>query len=73
MVPVVSDGTSDMPVEQEAVLTAQAMGANVQRICDVSVSGLHRLLPHVENCKTARDYRGGRHGRRHCQRNRLVD
>jgi len=41
---VVSAGTSDIPVAEEAVETAQIMGNNVERLYDVGVSGLHRLL-----------------------------
>ncbi len=41
---VVAAGTSDGPVAQEAALTARAFGANVERIDDVGVAGLHRLL-----------------------------
>jgi len=41
---VVCAGTSDLPVAEEAALTAQAMGAQVLQLCDVGVAGLHRLL-----------------------------
>jgi NCAIR mutase (PurE)-related protein len=43
-VTVVSAGTSDLPVAEEAALTAEALGAEVDRITDVGVAGLHRLL-----------------------------
>jgi pyridinium-3,5-biscarboxylic acid mononucleotide synthase len=43
-VAVVSAGTSDLPVAEEAALTATALGARVDRITDVGVAGLHRLL-----------------------------
>jgi NCAIR mutase (PurE)-related protein len=43
-VAVVSAGTSDAPVAAEAALTARVYGAGVQRIDDVGVSGLHRVL-----------------------------
>jgi hypothetical protein len=43
---VVSAGTADQPVAEEAALTAEAMGATVDRIYDVGVSGVHRLLQH---------------------------
>ena len=43
-VAVVCAGTSDLPVAEEAALTAQAMGAKVLQLCDVGVAGLHRLL-----------------------------
>ena len=41
---VVTAGTSDIPVAEEAALTAEAMGATVVRVYDVGVAGLHRLL-----------------------------
>ncbi len=41
---VVTAGTSDIPVAQEAALTLEAMGGKVERISDVGVAGLHRLL-----------------------------
>jgi pyridinium-3,5-biscarboxylic acid mononucleotide synthase len=43
---VVSAGTSDIPVAEEAVVTAELMGNNVQHIYDVGVAGIHRLLAH---------------------------
>jgi len=43
---VVSAGTSDIPVAEEAVVTAELMGNNVQHIYDVGVAGTHRLLAH---------------------------
>jgi NCAIR mutase (PurE)-related protein len=44
MVLVVSAGTSDLPVVEEAVVTARALGSTVQTVYDVGVAGLHRLL-----------------------------
>ena len=43
---VVSAGTSDIPVAEEAVVTAELMGNNVQHIYDIGVAGIHRLLAH---------------------------
>jgi len=43
-VAVVSAGTSDEPVAAEAAFVARAFGARVQRVCDVGVAGIHRLL-----------------------------
>jgi len=43
-VAIVTAGTSDIPIAEEAAVTAQAMGATVQRIYDVGVAGIHRLL-----------------------------
>lgn len=44
---VISAGTSDIPVAEEAALTARACGSRVTTIYDVGVSGLHRLLAHT--------------------------
>lgn len=41
---VVSAGTADLPVAEEAVVTAEAMGSPVERLYDVGVAGIHRLL-----------------------------
>ena len=43
---IVSAGTSDIPVAEEAVVTAELMGNEVQHIYDVGVAGIHRLLAH---------------------------
>jgi NCAIR mutase (PurE)-related protein len=43
---VVSAGTSDIPVAEEAVVTAETMGNSVQHIYDVGVAGIHRVLAH---------------------------
>jgi len=51
---VVSAGTSDIPVAEEAVLTAQIMGNRVERLYDVGVAGIHRLLQHREALTKAR-------------------
>ena len=48
---VLSAGTSDQPVAEEAVLTAELMGAEVRRIFDVGVAGLHRLLAEAETLR----------------------
>lgn len=48
LVGVLSAGTSDVPVAEEAALTAELVGARVERIYDVGVAGLHRLLAHAE-------------------------
>src|SRR5207302_8305660 len=42
---VVTAGTSDLPVAEEAVLVARMMGAGVELVADVGVAGLHRLAP----------------------------
>ncbi len=46
-VAVVTAGTSDLPVAEEAAITAELMGNEVLRITDVGVAGLHRLVPHL--------------------------
>ena len=44
MIAVICAGTSDLPVAEEAAITADLMGNEVERLCDVGVAGLHRLL-----------------------------
>ncbi|MAF52694.1 MAG: nickel pincer cofactor biosynthesis protein LarB [SAR202 cluster bacterium] len=46
-VAVLCAGTADLPVAMEAVVTAELMGCKVERVFDVGVAGLHRLLVHV--------------------------
>jgi pyridinium-3,5-biscarboxylic acid mononucleotide synthase len=50
---VVSAGTSDLPVAEEAVVVAQAFGHCVERLVDVGVAGLHRLLAASEQLRRA--------------------
>ena len=50
---VVTAGTADMPVAEEARVTAHMMGQNVELICDVGVAGIHRLLGNIEQIRTA--------------------
>ena len=45
---VATGGTSDIPVAEEAALTAQALGNRVERLYDVGVAGLHRTLAHLD-------------------------
>lgn len=47
-VTVVAAGSSDVPVAEEAALTAHYMGCDVRRIYDVGIAGIHRLLAHAE-------------------------
>ena len=54
LVAVVCAGTSDIPVGEEAALTAERMGARVERIFDVGVAGLHRLMKHIDILRSAR-------------------
>jgi pyridinium-3,5-biscarboxylic acid mononucleotide synthase len=51
---VVSAGTSDIPVAEEALVTAEMMGNEVQHFYDVGVAGIHRLLAHREPLASAR-------------------
>jgi len=51
---IVSAGTSDIPVAQEAVLTAQMMGNRAEHLYDVGVAGIHRLLDHRGKLTEAR-------------------
>jgi pyridinium-3,5-biscarboxylic acid mononucleotide synthase len=50
---VVTAGTSDLPVAQEAAVTARVMGAKVELIADVGVAGIHRVLRHRDKFATA--------------------
>ena len=51
---VVSAGTSDVAVCEEAALTAEALGSRVHRVYDAGVAGLHRLLGELETLEKAR-------------------
>jgi hypothetical protein len=51
---VVSAGTSDIPVAEEAQVTAEVMGNRVDAIFDVGVAGIHRLMSHRERITEAR-------------------
>jgi NCAIR mutase (PurE)-related protein len=50
---VICAGTSDLPVAEEAAVTAEIMGNRVERVRDAGVAGLHRLLPHFETIQSA--------------------
>ena len=51
---VISAGTSDLPVAEEAAVVAEAFGHQVERLIDVGVAGLHRLLAAAEQIERAR-------------------
>ncbi|AST58647.1 1-(5-phosphoribosyl)-5-amino-4-imidazole-carboxylate carboxylase [Thermoanaerobacterium thermosaccharolyticum] len=51
---VVAAGTSDLPVAEEAAVTAELMGNSVKRIYDVGVAGIHRLMSKVEELRKFR-------------------
>lgn len=54
LISIVSAGTSDIPVAEEAVITAELMGNEVERVYDVGVAGIHRLLAHRKSIGRAR-------------------
>lgn len=53
VIAVVCAGTSDIPVAEEAAVTAEIMGNNIERIYDVGVAGLHRLLRKLDQIQKA--------------------
>lgn len=54
VIAVVTAGTSDIPVAEEAALTAEAMGNRVSRVWDVGVAGIHRVLAERALLQSAR-------------------
>jgi len=54
LIAVVSAGTADIPVAEEAAVTAETLGNRVERFYDVGVAGLHRLLSFFERLQAAR-------------------
>jgi len=50
---VITAGTSDIPVADEAVVTAEFLGNEVERICDVGVAGIHRLFAKLDKITSA--------------------
>ena len=68
---VVTAGTSDLPVAEEARVTAEAWNCEVTLVADVGVAGLHRLLQPARRAgRGRRDRRGRRHGRGLAERRR---
>lgn len=53
-VAVVTAGTSDIPVAEEAAVTLETLGSGVERVFDVGVAGLHRLLAKLETLRKCR-------------------
>jgi NCAIR mutase (PurE)-related protein len=51
---ILTAGTSDMPVAEEAAVTASFLGSKVETVCDVGVSGIHRLMSHKKNLISAK-------------------
>lgn len=54
MVLVLTAGTSDIPVAEEAAVTASFLGSEAKTVYDVGVAGLHRLMDHLEDLRGAR-------------------
>ena len=54
LITIVTAGTSDIPIAQEAVTTADLLGSRVETIFDVGVAGLHRLLDNIKKIEKAR-------------------
>lgn len=50
---VITAGTADIPVAEEAAVTAEFLGNNISRLYDVGVSGLHRILGHINELNSA--------------------
>ena len=51
---VVCAGTTDLPVAEEAAVTAEIMGNDVRQVADVGVAGIHRLFGHMDIIREAR-------------------
>jgi len=51
---VISAGSTDVPVAEEAAVTAEYMGCDVKRLYDVGVAGLHRIMGHVDDVQAAK-------------------
>ncbi|SVA14172.1 uncharacterized protein METZ01_LOCUS67026 [marine metagenome] len=54
LITIVTAGTSDISIAEEAAVTADLLGSRVETIFDVGVAGLHRLLDNIEQIKKAR-------------------
>ena len=50
---IATGGTSDIPVAEEAAITAEVLGSRVKRLYDVGVAGLHRVLSHIDDIMSA--------------------
>ncbi len=59
---VATGGTSDIPVAEEAALTAEAYGNEVVRLYDVGVAGMHRLMSHSSDIMDKSYNSHSRHG-----------
>lgn len=54
LITIITAGTSDIPIAEEASVTAQALGSKTETIFDVGVAGIHRLLNNLEKIREAR-------------------
>ncbi|MBI4707141.1 MAG: nickel pincer cofactor biosynthesis protein LarB [Candidatus Omnitrophica bacterium] len=54
LVLILSAGTADIPVAEEAAVTLEVMGNRVERLYDVGVAGVHRLLAHMDSLRKAK-------------------
>lgn len=54
LITIISAGTSDIPVAEEASVTAQILGSKTETIYDVGVAGIHRLIDNLEQIRKAR-------------------
>lgn len=54
LIVVAAAGTADIPIAEEAAVTAEAHGARVQRLYDIGIAGVHRALEHVDELRAAR-------------------
>ena len=54
LITIISAGTSDIPIAEEASVTAQLLGSKVETLFDVGVAGIHRLLDNLEQIHEAR-------------------
>jgi NCAIR mutase (PurE)-related protein len=53
VLPIITAGTADLPVAEEARVTAEIMGQRTEMVCDVGVAGLHRLFGHLPKLQNA--------------------
>lgn len=54
LIVIVTAGTSDIPVAEEAAVTAETLGSNVEKIFDAGVAGIHRLLDKIDRLRSSR-------------------
>jgi NCAIR mutase (PurE)-related protein len=54
LIAVVTAGTTDMPVAEEALVTAETMGNEIIHVHDVGIAGIHRLFAHLDTFRKAR-------------------